>query len=77
MEGLDGPGVQGELVRVTAHLHNAGSLPLRTLRLLIRQPDLLCCASPAHLTTKLTSLAGAARHSVHTLGHWALEKESD
>ena len=60
MRGLEGeePVYAGELVRCVAHLHNAGSVPLRSLRLLIAQPELLCCPSAALLTTQLTSLSG-------------------
>ena len=49
---------EGELVRCIATLRNTGALPLQSLRLLIAQPDLLCCPSQAHLATSLAAPSG-------------------
>ena len=59
MTGLEGPVLEGELVPCVAHLHNTGSVTLRSLRLLISEPDLYCCPSAEILDSKITSLAGA------------------
>ena len=58
MGGLEGPVYEGELVRCIATLRNTGALPLQSLRLLIAQPDLLCCPSQAHLATSLAAPSG-------------------
>jgi len=55
---VEEPVYAGELVRCVARLHNAGSVPLKSLRLLVAQPELLCCPSAAFLTSHLTSLSG-------------------
>jgi hypothetical protein len=60
MKRLEGeePVYVGELVRCEARLHNAGSVPLKSLRLLVAQPELLCCPSAAFLSSQPTSLSG-------------------
>ena len=59
---------EGELVRCIATLRNIGALPLQSLRLLIAQPDLLCCPSQAHLATSLAAPSGLPAPPLQPLG---------
>ena len=58
MRGVDGPALEGEIIPCTAELKNIGGLPLRALRLLIKEDDLLCCSSDARLGRKVNCLEG-------------------
>ena len=64
LEGLEASIYEGEMVRIVARMQNTGSLPLQALKLLVEQPDLLCCQSPRLLLSRLSSLAGEAKLTV-------------
>ena len=59
LTGLEGPVLEGELVPCVAHLKNTGSVTLRSLRLLVTEPDLFCCPSDKLHSSRPTSLAGS------------------
>lgn len=58
MRGLEGPFLHREVALCVARLTNLGTISLRSLRLLVSEPDLFCCATQAFLHQKLSSLGG-------------------